>query len=754
MKPYSRLLLGALLVVLSLSLIWVVGYAQALKSYQQQSRDAVLAQTEAAKINIEQILSSGVPLHEIAGLEKMLTPIAQSDASVVDLRVISGQQALYRYTTEPMEGSLVTLPLNNKFTQAGVLEILLSSDETEKVIEAHFQPMLLLVVLLAGLFVWLVLRSARPNRYLTAFGLVFAVMSLSVILMVGVLYQSGLQHKADSMASIVTQRLAPVLRLGISPHQVSGMDTMLDSFRQSNPEVSRITVTHNEAIIARSQSPSDMLSAEEMAQFSVADHRGNLVTIAFEPKAVLAQLAHILKNFAILFAGCALICVAFVRLLSHAGTQSHGEQVLAKVKPLLLVTVLMEALMAPVLPQYLSEVAVQNGGTAHGSSYFFTLYFVGFAAMLLPAARMVEVFDIRRVLNAGIACSAIGCLMLAFDAQLWSVLVARLISGIGQAMIFIAAQGYLLRFSDQSNKTQAAGIIVFSFNAGLIAGAAIGALLAESLGVQGIFLLSASVGGLMFLFALSLPAISMKTGSQKAGNLESGHQHSGLQSSANSATPSHGSLAENLRVMVQDSLALIRVPSFVRAMLLVGIPTKMMLTGVVSFAVPILLSKQGVAKESIGQVLMAYAFAVLFVSGKVSPLIDRMGSAKWALCLGNGVAAVSLVVLASAFSLENTTVLVATATAAMLIMGVSHGLINAPVVTHVVSVASESHANAVASTYRFLERIGHVAGAIVVGALLAQFGQLSAFWSLAAFFALAGLLMWCADRTPTQEATA
>ncbi|UTM57051.1 MFS transporter [Photobacterium sp. CCB-ST2H9] len=749
MKQYSRLLLGALLVVLSLSLIWVVGYAQAQKSYQQQSRDAILAQTEAARIGIEQILSSGVPLHEIAGLEKVLAPIAQSDASVVDLRVVSGQQALYRYTTEQMEGSLVSIPLNNKFAQAGVLEILLSNDETEKVIDAHFQPMLLLVALLAGLFVWRVLRSTRPNRYLTAFGLVFAVMSLSVILMVGVLYQSGLQHKADSMANIVTQRLAPVLRLGISPHQVSGMDTMLDSFRQSNPEVSRITVTHNEAMIARSQSPSDMLSAEGMAQFSVADHRGNLVTIAFYPKAILAQLAHILKNFAILFAGCALICFAFVRLLSHAGTQSRSEQVLAKIKPLLLVTVLMEALMAPVLPQYLSEIAVQNGGTASWSSYFFTLYFVGFAAMLLPAARMVDLFDIRRVLNAGIACSAVGCLMLAFDAQLWSVLAARLISGMGQAMIFIAAQGYLLRFSDQSNKTRAAGIIVFCFNAGFISGAAIGALLAESLGVQGIFMLSAAVGVLMFLFALSLPSISHKTGSQKTGSQNTGRQYPG-----HSATPSHGSLAENLRVMVQDSVALIRVPSFVRTMLLVGIPTKMMLTGVVSFAVPILLSKQGVAKESIGQVLMAYAFAVLFVSGKVSPLIDRMGSAKWALCLGNGVAAVSLVVLASAFSLENTTALVATATAAMLIMGVSHGLINAPVVTHVVSVAGENNANAVASTYRFLERIGHVAGAVVVGALLAQFGQLAAFWSLAAFFALAGLLMWGADRTPTQEATA
>ncbi len=96
-------------------------------------------------------------------------------------------------------------------------------------------------------------------------------------------------------------------------------------------------------------------------------------------------------------------------------------------------------------------------------------------------------------------------------------------------------------------------------------------------------------------------------------------------------------------MMLKDSAALMRVPSFMRTMLLVGIPTKMMLTGVVFFAVPILLSDVGVERESIGQVLMAYAFSVLFISGKVSPMIDRIGSAKWALCLGSIVGAVALV---------------------------------------------------------------------------------------------------------------
>ncbi|SBS61424.1 MFS transporter [Vibrio atlanticus] len=725
-KQYSRLMLGALLVLLSLMLIFVVGYAQALKSYQQQSRDAILAQTEAAKIGIEQVLNSGVPLPDIAGLEKVLSPIADADSSVVDIRVISGQQELYRYTDESMHGSLVSIPLNNKFTQVGALEVMLSDHEIAKTIDGQFKPMLGLVLFLTAAFVFFVLRSANPKIYFTAFGGVFLAMSTSVFFMVGALYKSGLENKADSMANIVTQRLAPVLSAGIGYEQVSGIDRMLDSFRQSNPEVSSISVSQGNTMIAKSQARADSMVVESMAAFLVEDTKGSQVTVAFDPKALLAQLLKTLKNFAILFAGCAFICFAFVRLLCHSKAQSDNEAVLAKVKPLLLVTVLMESLMAPVLPQYLTQVAVESGASESWSSYFFTLYFVGFAATLLPVARLLEVWDIRKVLGAGIVLSSLGCLLLAYDSQLMTVLVARLISGVGQATIFIAVQGYILRCSDQSNKTQAAGIIVFCFNAGFISGAAIGALLADTVGVQGIFMLAVFVGGLMYLFALTLPSMAMQATKQ-------------------------GTLKENFTAMVKDASALMRVPSFMRTMLLVGIPTKMMLTGVVFFAVPILLSNAGVERESIGQVLMAYAFSVLFVSGKVSPMIDRVGSAKWALCLGSGVGAVSLILLSFSFRFEDITYLVLIATFAMLVMGISHGLINAPVVTHVVTSTQGANANSVASTYRFLERLGHVLGAIVVGALLTHLGHSWAFFTLSIFFGFAGATMWLLDRTPSME---
>lgn len=728
-RQHSRLILGALLVLVSLSLIFVVGYAQALKGYQQQSRDAVLAQTEAARIGLEQILSSGVPLQDIAGLEKVLSPIVDADRSVVDIRVISGQQELYRYTTDDFEASRISIPLRNKFTQVGSLEVLLSDVEVTKAINESFAPMAWLIAISVALFVFMVLQSQQAKIYFTAFGVVFIAMSFSVILMVGALYKSGLENKANSMASIVTHRLSPVLNLGIDPERVSGMDEMLASFRQANDEVSSITVEHQSLVIARSATEGEMMGAESVAQFPISDSMGNQVTISFHPKVLLSQLINILKNFAILFAGCAFICFAFIRLLSRSDNDSQAEVVLAQVKPLLLVTVLMESLMAPVLPQYLADVALANGLDAGWTSYFFTLYFVGFACSLLPVSRLVEQFDIRRVLASGIVLSSFGCLLLMYEEYLALILLARFISGVGQATIFVAIQAYILRFSDKTNKTQAAGIIVFCFNAGFISGAGIGALLADALGINGIFLLSALVGGLMFVFSMVLP--SMVPNKQVSG-----------------------SLRDSLQSMLSGCAALLRVPSFIRTMVLVGIPTKMMLTGVVFFAVPILLSEKGVTKESIGQVLMAYAFAVLFVSGKVAPMIDRIGSTKWALCLGNLIASISLAMLSTVFLVQDSAYAVLIATGSMLVMGLAHGFVNAPVVTHVVNTTSDNDANMVATTYRFLERLGHVLGAIVVGQLLMLVGNSATFWVLSVFFLVASGSLWLFDRPSKQGASA
>ncbi|MDO6496743.1 MFS transporter [Photobacterium sanguinicancri] len=740
-KSNLRLTFGTAIVTMSLLLVLVVGYAQALKSYRQLSSDAVFAQTQATRLGIEQVLKSGVPLSEIAGLNLVLQPIVKSDPSVTGLTLFAGSKELYRTGTQSDEESSITIALNNKFSQIGTLKVYLSQQKVEEKVTSTFQPMMWLILILLLVFIGSVLRSRKRAVYLTSFTVVFFAMTVCVMMLVGSLYRDGLHSKAISLADIVSYRLSPVLEYDIDRDMITGVDSMLDHFRRANPELASISVYKSAQLVATSvddNAMGQMMVSNGGLEYALSTSGEGEVRLSYQAEMVIGQLAQVLKNFAILFFACGLVCFAFIRLLSGELNQSPKDQVLERLKPLFLGAVLMEALMAPILPQFLTSVAEANGLGASASSLFFALYFLGFALTLLPAARLIETFDIRQVLFFGILLSTLGCALLGFSesGEMSKIIAARFISGVGQSLIFISVQGYILRFSDKSNKTQAAGIIVFCFNAGFISGAAIGALLVSYFGDIGIFTISAAIGTVMCVFSLILPSMP-----------------GSIYRAAHGQAVESGTLLSNIKAMAADSWRLIKVPAFIRTMVLVGIPTKAALTGIVSFAVPLMLAEKGVSKESIGQVLMTYAAIVLLVSYKVGPWVDKHGCSKLALSLGNLLAGASLVVLAVAFSQDQDWLIVLLTTLAMLFMGGSHGLINAPVVTHVVnSTAKQESDSSVAVTYRFLERLGHVSGAIIVGQLLFWLDVKEALLTIAAFFVIASVIFMLFDRQQRQGA--
>src|SRR3954462_566438 len=80
----------------------------------------------------------------------------------------------------------------------------------------------------------------------------------------------------------------------------------------------------------------------------------------------------------------------------------------------------------------------------------------------------------------------------------------RALSGIGQGMLFIGIQSYILAVASPEKKTQAAAIIVFGFQGGMISGMAIGSLLVSYLHPEGVFLLSGAIGLATALYTILL----------------------------------------------------------------------------------------------------------------------------------------------------------------------------------------------------------------------------------------------------------
>ena len=68
--------------------------------------------------------------------------------------------------------------------------------------------------------------------------------------------------------------------------------------------------------------------------------------------------------------------------------------------------------------------------------------------------------------------------------------------------------------------------------------------------------------------------------------------------------------------------------------LLIGIPAKAILTGVILFAMPLLLHATGFAKEDIGQITMIYAACVIISSMIAGHLADRMHASRKLLVWG------------------------------------------------------------------------------------------------------------------------
>jgi MFS family permease len=165
-------------------------------------------------------------------------------------------------------------------------------------------------------------------------------------------------------------------------------------------------------------------------------------------------------------------------------------------------------------------------------------------------------------------------------------------------------------------------------------------------------------------------------------------------------------------------------------MLLIGIPAKAVLTGVITFALPLLLAQQNYKQEDIGQIIMLYAIGVVVASHYVSRLVDRTGQTANVLAFGAAVSGIGMIAVgqtgwsglgSAAYGELMPTIVIAVG---VIVVGVAHGCVNAPVVTHIaeLKLAREIGVDATTATYRFLERVGHIAGPIIAGQMFLMFG--------------------------------
>jgi MFS family permease len=627
----------------------------------------------------------------------------------------------------------VVLPLRNKFEAVGSLAVTMPRAMVTDRLEQSFRTLLIVAACLSVAFAWFAsvfgprLAAHRTPWLQIVYALTFLTMSGAVVGTLLIIYSEGAQTKTMALADTLGQRIRDIADFNLNLGEFEGLDRVFGEYRRLNPEITAAGLivngrvrNHTDPGAVGTPWVSDRQTYEYVIDLTRPERNANDIRVAVSlPVAVVyRQVVRSVKNFAALFVASAFLAGLFMQLArSVQRRQSLGatsselsnpdSSLLGLVKPVFFLAIFLEHLTYSFLSQYMQQIVTTSGLSPSFASMPFMAYYLSFALTLIPAGHYAQRVGPRLLMCGGLTLAAAGLLSLTLSTDITLVVAARAVAGIGQAMLFIGVQAYILTTASPGMKTQGAAIIVFGFQGGMISGTAIGSMLVEDLGVQGVFSLSSIIAVVTALYTmLVVPAISRQTDA------------------------SYG-IGPNLRQLGRDLGQALRSGAFLRTILMVGIPAKAVMTGVVIFALPLLLAQKGYAPEDIGQTIMLYAAGVLVASTYVSRFVDRTGGTDGVLFWGTAVSGFGLLLIGLSDStwldgwpnsklMGNLTMITG-----VVVVGLAHGCINAPIVTHVagLDIASKIGANSVTATYRFLERIGHAAGPILVAQLFLFTGQ-------------------------------
>ena len=743
---------------LSLFLLIYVGHGEAKRTYQQFQVEKLVAQGQIIQKTMDTFLRGGHSVKQFVGFSTKVGPILASDPTIAAMSVFdqmgqpvfsSGENSI---TLLPLPHSIargpstetdlreneqylqVVLPLRNRFEQVGSLAVSTPKATIIDQVMSKFEPLLIVAGASAisfGLFVAIgaPFLTGRRERWLQyGYAVTFLGVSIFVVATLISLYSEGAQAKTKALADSLGERLDSIVQFGLNITEIEGLDQVIDDYQRLNPDISAAGLMvdgtvkiHTDRSAVGRPWKSERRVYEYTVDLTPPGGRDIRIAVATPADIVYRQILRSVKNFAAVFVASAFAAGIFLQLASsvrQAGApdrtadaprsdKESEESDLKLVKPVFFIAIVSEHLSYAFLPQFMYRVVENSGMHAGSVSVIFMVYYMCFALSLVPAGHFAQHFSPRPLMYFGMSLAAIGLGLLVLEPDYYVVLVARALSGIGQGMLFIGVQSFILATAAENRRTQGAGIIVFGFQGGMISGMAIGSLLVTQMGPQGVFALAALMAALMALYTIALvPKVSSRT----------------------YLNPEHGG---SLQVLFRDLSKVLRNSEFLRTMFLVGVPAKAVLTGVIIFGLPVLMTQAHYAQEDIGQILMVYAGAVVVASGYASRAVDHSGKTVSALFLGSVLSGAGLVLIGLtgwtplADQSDNTVLMTLMLITGVAVVGVAHGYINAPVVTHVANseLAATTGETSATAAYRFLERIGNVAGPFVVGQLFIFSGQ-------------------------------
>jgi MFS family permease len=321
----------------------------------------------------------------------------------------------------------------------------------------------------------------------------------------------------------------------------------------------------------------------------------------------------------------------------------------------------------------------------------------------------------RKAMLVGATIAAVGFLATALAYNLYDLLVWRSLCALGYAMVFVAAQGYVLDRTGQTNRAQGFALFIGAIMVATVCGPSIGGILADNLGFRAAFGVSAIMSVLSILAIMRLPATETRPVIAK---------------------PSRGP-------RMREVMALVTNRRFMTLTGLAAMPAKIILTGVCFYLVPLYIVSLGNTSSMAGRMLMVYAVMMVLIV----PLAARLSDAS---LRRDRYVSVGLIIsgLSGLLLLLSDSILVLFGVVFLLGLGqaLSIAAQSALVAEHCQEEIRVFGSDAVYGVYRLLERLGNALGPLVASLLVVFWGYQGAFVSLSGFVLFCGIAFTIATR--------
>jgi MFS family permease len=455
------------------------------------------------------------------------------------------------------------------------------------------------------------------------------------------------------------------------------------------------------------QLDANLLRVNRAYEALVQDVEKNRRGPAHERSPALAQAQQVLREYAGKF-----------KFGSASRAQRDPETQLAKVRAPLFMFILAEELTRSFLPAYVNDLLIPIPGISTPIvvglpiALFMLIVAVGQPFLGVYTERVGQ----RKAMLTGAAIAAAGFFATALAYNVLDLLLWRSLCALGYAMVFVAAQAYVLDNAPAGNRAKSFALFVGAIMAATVCGPSIGGILADNIGERPTFVIAA-------LLALSsMAVIRFLPASSNADDAKRSATRLPKWSEI-------GSLVTNPRFMAVTGLA--------------AMPAKMLLTGVCFYLLPLYVLAQGSTQAMAGRILMTYAVVMVVMAPLTAGLAHSRERMHW--LVGGGLIVSGLggmLMLAGSH--------VGWLFLAVALVGVGQAMSisaqSALVAEHCAPEIARLGEGVVYGVYRLLERLGNTAGPLVAAALAMYFDQRTGFVALGAAVCLSGALFMLATR--------